>query len=146
MDADEALLRAAREAIAYRELVEKGSEAEIATFAQELALFDAPLPEQPTNPEQVIEELVSKASPGLRSMTSPTFFGWVIGGSHPAGVAADWLTSAWGQNAGNFAAARAAAEERGDMTGLPRTIGRQVAPGARHRQKSQQIPLFSQSP
>jgi glutamate/tyrosine decarboxylase-like PLP-dependent enzyme len=109
MNADEALLRAAREAIAYRKLVENGSAAEIATFAQELDLFDAPLPEEPTNPEQVIEELVSKASPGLRSMTSPTFFGWVIGGSHLAGVAADWLTSAWGQNAGNFAAAPAAA-------------------------------------
>jgi glutamate/tyrosine decarboxylase-like PLP-dependent enzyme len=29
------------------------------------------------------------------------FFRWVIGGSHPAGIAADWLTSAWGQNTGN---------------------------------------------
>ena len=33
-------------------------------------------------------------------ITGPRFFGWVMGGSHPAGVAADWLVSAWGQNAG----------------------------------------------
>lgn len=109
MNADEALLRAAREAIAYRKMIETGGGAEIATYAEELGLFDAPLPEEPTDPERVIGELVSKATPGLRAMTSPTFFGWVIGGSHAAGVAADWLTSAWGQNAANFAAAPAAA-------------------------------------
>jgi glutamate/tyrosine decarboxylase-like PLP-dependent enzyme len=137
MNADEALLRAAREAIAYRKRVENCSEAEIATFAQELALFDGPLPEEPTNPEQVIEELVAKASPGLRSMTSPTFFGWVIGGSHPAGVAADWLTSAWGQNAGNFAAAPAAAAAEQvaanwllELLGLPRTASVGFVTGA----------------
>ena len=33
-------------------------------------------------------------------MTGSRFFGWVIGASHPAGVAADWLVSAWGQNSG----------------------------------------------
>ncbi|MGO8352249.1 pyridoxal-dependent decarboxylase, partial [Rhizobium johnstonii] len=43
------------------------------------------------------------------SCSGPRFFGWVIGGSHPVGVAADFLTSAWGQNAGNHAAAPAAA-------------------------------------
>ena len=42
-------------------------------------------------------------------MTGPRFFGWVIGASHPAGVAADWLTAAWGQNAGNHEASPAAA-------------------------------------
>jgi len=41
-------------------------------------------------------------------MTGPRFFGWVIGGSHPAGVTADWLVSAWGQNVGNHMAAPAA--------------------------------------
>lgn len=109
MNSDGALLRAASEAIAYRKLIEASDGKEIATYAQELSLFEAPLPAGPTDPEQVIDELVSKATPGLRAMTSPTFFGWVIGGSHAAGVAADWLTSAWGQNAANFAAAPAAA-------------------------------------
>ncbi len=42
-------------------------------------------------------------------MTGPRFYGWVIGASHPVGVAADMLTSAWGQNAGNHFASPAAA-------------------------------------
>jgi glutamate/tyrosine decarboxylase-like PLP-dependent enzyme len=33
-------------------------------------------------------------------IVGPRFFGWVMGASHPAGVAADWLVTAWGQNAG----------------------------------------------
>ena len=44
-------------------------------------------------------------------MTGPRFFGWVIGASHPVGVAADWITFAWGQNAGTVATPAAAAAE-----------------------------------
>ena len=51
-------------------------------------------------------------------MTGPRFFGWVIGGSHPVGVAADWLTSAWGQNAGNHHAAPVGGGGRGGRGGL----------------------------
>jgi glutamate/tyrosine decarboxylase-like PLP-dependent enzyme len=58
-------------------------------------LGDGPLPV-----EQVIAELAREASPGLTAMGSPRFFGFVIGGAHPAGVAADWLASVWDQNAG----------------------------------------------
>ncbi|MCQ1834450.1 pyridoxal phosphate-dependent decarboxylase family protein [Neorhizobium galegae] len=59
--------------------------------------------------EDVLRHLVEKAEPGLHRMTGPSFFGWVIGGSHPMGVAADFLTSSWGQNAGNHTASPAAA-------------------------------------
>ena len=55
----------------------------------------------------IIDDLVRLATPGIRAMTGPRFFGWVIGGSHPTGVAADWLTAAWGQNAGNVLASPA---------------------------------------
>jgi glutamate/tyrosine decarboxylase-like PLP-dependent enzyme len=48
----------------------------------------------------VIEQLAREAAPGLTAMGSPRFFGFVIGGAHPAGVAADWLATAWDQNAG----------------------------------------------
>jgi glutamate/tyrosine decarboxylase-like PLP-dependent enzyme len=58
---------------------------------------------------QAIAELVNLAEPGLHVMTGPRFFGWVIGASNPVGVAADWLTSAWGQNAGNHQATPSAA-------------------------------------
>jgi len=78
-----------------------------------LAGFAARLPEQPTDPADVIDELARLAEPGLMAMPSGRFFGWVIGGTLPAALAADWLVSAWDQNAGmRFATpAVAAAEE-----------------------------------
>jgi glutamate/tyrosine decarboxylase-like PLP-dependent enzyme len=59
------------------------------------ALGDAPVPV-----EQVIAELAAEAEPGLLAFGSPRFYGFVIGGAHPAGIAADWLAAAWDQNAG----------------------------------------------
>src|SRR4051794_4162781 len=47
-----------------------------------------------------IAELVTQSEPGLLAINSPRLFGYVLGGAHPAAVAADWLTSAWDQNAG----------------------------------------------
>jgi glutamate/tyrosine decarboxylase-like PLP-dependent enzyme len=56
------------------------------------------LPQGPTAPEQVIEELATAAEPGLVAMGSGRFFGFVIGGTLPAALGADWLTSTWDQN------------------------------------------------
>lgn len=88
--------------------------------------FGRPLPQQPTDPAAVIDELVSFAEPGLMAMPSGRFFGWVIGGTLPAALGADWLVSAWDQNSGlRFATpAMAAAEEAAagwilDLLGLP---------------------------
>jgi glutamate/tyrosine decarboxylase-like PLP-dependent enzyme len=61
--------------------------------------FAAPLPETGSPDSTVIQELADLGEPGLMHTTHPRFFGWVIGGSAPVGVAADWLASAWGQNA-----------------------------------------------
>jgi glutamate/tyrosine decarboxylase-like PLP-dependent enzyme len=71
-------------------------------------VFAAPLPGAGADIDAVIAELIEGAMPGIRAQTVPRFFGWVIGNSHPAGVAADWLTSAWVRNAANLSAARAA--------------------------------------
>ncbi|HEX7782832.1 MAG TPA: aminotransferase class V-fold PLP-dependent enzyme [Sphingobium sp.] len=98
---------AARHAIAYRQKIAAADHTPVASFADMLAAFDAPLPETGDDGAQIIEELVRLATPGIRASTGPRFFGWVIGNSHPTGVAADWLTSAWGQNAGNLIAAPA---------------------------------------
>jgi glutamate/tyrosine decarboxylase-like PLP-dependent enzyme len=112
MSFEQALRHAAEEAIAYRSSDGGREPGEIASYAEMLETFSGAVPETPNDPDQVIGELVAKATPGLRPMTDPAFFGWVIGGSHPLGVAADWLTSAWGQNAGNhFATPAAAAAE-----------------------------------
>jgi glutamate/tyrosine decarboxylase-like PLP-dependent enzyme len=63
------------------------------------AVLGGPLPEQPSDAFAVVEQLARGADPGLMAMPSGRFFGGVIGGSIPAAIAADWLTSAWDQNA-----------------------------------------------
>jgi len=61
-----------------------------------------PLPDGPIPAEQVIDELAAGVEPGLVAMGSGRYFGFVIGGALPAALAADWLTSAWDQNAGLY--------------------------------------------
>ena len=66
------------------------------------SLIDAlggPLPQGPTDPLTVLEELVENADPGIVASTGPRYFGFVTGGAVPVTVAADWLGSAWDQNA-----------------------------------------------
>ena len=77
-------------------------------------------------PLQVINELADDARKGLLNTASGRFFGWVIGGGIPVSIAADWLTSAWDQNAAAHACSPAAAiieEVAGDwlkdILGLP---------------------------
>eukprot|EP01042_Synura_sphagnicola_P020183 gene20183-25605_t len=83
------------------------------SYRQSRARFDFELTNAGAPGEDVIEDLIARSEPGLAAMTGPRFFGWVIGGSHPVGLAADWLTGLWGQNAGNHLAspASAAAED-----------------------------------
>ncbi|MGB3077505.1 MAG: pyridoxal-dependent decarboxylase, partial [Saprospiraceae bacterium] len=73
-----------------------------------LSLWDQKLPETGMDPDQILIEMDKASRPGLHLSQSGRFFSWVIGGSHPTGIAADWLTSAWDQNAGMFTVAPAA--------------------------------------
>ena len=73
------------------------------------AALAQPLPEGPVAPEVVIEELASAAEPGVVGIPGGRYFGFVIGGSLPAALAADWLTSTWDQNAGLYACGPSAA-------------------------------------
>ena len=73
-----------------------------------LADLGGPLPEAGVDALEVVEDLARAADPGLVASSGPRYFGFVIGGSLPAALAADWLTSAWDQNAGLFAAGPAA--------------------------------------
>ena len=56
------------------------------------------LPESPSSPVDTVDLLAAACEPGLTAMPSGRFFGFVIGGAHPAALAADWLSSAWDQN------------------------------------------------
>jgi hypothetical protein len=68
-----------------------------------------PLPDDPSDPALVIEELVRDLDGSLMGSTGGRFFGWVIGGVLPVALASDWLTSAWDQNAASSASSPAAA-------------------------------------
>lgn len=73
------------------------------------AAFGGPLPDGPSDPQAVVEALARDAESGLIGSAGPRFFGFVVGGGVPAALAADWLTSAWDQNAGLYALSPAAA-------------------------------------
>jgi glutamate/tyrosine decarboxylase-like PLP-dependent enzyme len=59
----------------------------------------AGLPQEPMAAGEVIDLLAAACEPGLAAMPSGRFYGMVTGGAHPAALAADWLVSAWDQNA-----------------------------------------------
>src|SRR3954451_6216613 len=87
-----------------------------------------PLQDEPLKPQRVVEELVAAADPGLVAMPSGRYFGFVIGGGLPAALAAEWLTSAWDQNAGLYVGGPSASvveevvrEWVCDLLGLPPT-------------------------
>ena len=61
-----------------------------------------PLPKEGMPPEEVVSVLADCGMRGTVASAGPRFFGFVVGGSLPAAVAADWLVSAWDQNAGVY--------------------------------------------
>jgi glutamate/tyrosine decarboxylase-like PLP-dependent enzyme len=86
------------------------------------------LPDGPSDAAEVVDQLAAAVEPGLMAMPSGRFFGWVIGGTLPAGLAADWLVSAWDQNSGmryatpgTVAAEEVAAGWLIELLGLPGT-------------------------
>ncbi len=70
-----------------------------ASASDVVARLGGALPEGPTAPSEVVDLLAEACEPGLTAMPSGRFYGLVVGGTHPAALAADWLTSAWDQNA-----------------------------------------------
>jgi glutamate/tyrosine decarboxylase-like PLP-dependent enzyme len=84
------------------------------------------LPEDGEDPAAVVEGLADAAEPGLIALGSPRYFGYVIGGTLPAALGADWLAGAWDQIASVYLCGPSAAvaeEVAGrwvlDLLGLP---------------------------
>jgi glutamate/tyrosine decarboxylase-like PLP-dependent enzyme len=73
------------------------------TSAELKAALGGELPAAGESPEKVIERLAAVSAKGTVATTGPRYFGFVIGGNLPAALAADWLVSAWDQNAGVYA-------------------------------------------
>ncbi|HVI59948.1 MAG TPA: aminotransferase class V-fold PLP-dependent enzyme [Luteimonas sp.] len=68
-----------------------------------LSALRVPLPPGGEDDGAVIDLLAAQGERGAVASGSPRYFGFVIGGSHPVALAADWLAAAWDQNAGIFA-------------------------------------------
>ena len=82
-------------------------ERRVSPSAEAIAALDAfvePLPEKPSEPNDVLRMLDELGSPATMGISGARFFGFVIGGSVPAALAANWLATAWDQNAGLFLA------------------------------------------
>jgi glutamate/tyrosine decarboxylase-like PLP-dependent enzyme len=103
-DVRELLRRTAEIAADYVESLDERPVFPDVTPEQLREVLGGPLPEEPLDPAQVVVELAEHAEPGVVATGSGRYFGFVIGGGLPAALAADWLTSAWDQNAGLYAA------------------------------------------
>ena len=64
-----------------------------------MVALGGPLPEASQDPLDIVGDLTARLEPGLTANAGPRYFGFVTGGSYPVAVAADWLVSAWDQNA-----------------------------------------------
>jgi glutamate/tyrosine decarboxylase-like PLP-dependent enzyme len=125
-DLRETMEFAFKEAISHLERLEESSVAATATLQDLRARIHKPLERGGRPPETVIRELTEDVAGGLLGTMGGRFYGWVIGGVLPAAMGADWLTTAWQQNAALYACSPAAGvveETVGDwlkdLLGLP---------------------------
>ena len=101
--------RAHHHATRWLDGLDTRSVAATTTLEQLRARLGVPLDEHGADPERIIDELAAATEGGLLGSPGGRFYAWVIGGTLPSALAADWLTSAWDQNAGMYATAPAAA-------------------------------------
>jgi len=89
-----------------------------------------PLPRKGLDPAQLLSLLDEIGSPATVATTAGRYFGFVIGGTLPAALAANWLAGAWDQNACLYVMSPVAAKIEEivlawmiDAFGLPSTCG-----------------------
>jgi glutamate/tyrosine decarboxylase-like PLP-dependent enzyme len=103
------LVAAADHAAAYLNTIDDTPVAPTRTGDELRVALGGALNSTPRDPRTVLDDLVTATAGGLMGSTGGRFFGWVMGGSVPAALAADWLAAAWDQNAGIYACSPAAA-------------------------------------
>lgn len=124
-------------AIAYLEGLETRQVAPLAADGSVLSMLEEPLTDEPVRPDAVLKLLDEVCSPATMAMAGPRFFGFVIGGSLPVTVAANWLATAWDQNAAFYSVTpgaaileRVALKWLIDILGLPQGCGAGFVTGA----------------
>jgi glutamate/tyrosine decarboxylase-like PLP-dependent enzyme len=102
-----------------------------------LEQFDEPLPDGPSDPAETLQILDDIGSPATMLMSSGRFFGFVIGSKLPAAMAANWLATAWDNNAAYFRTTPAPVKVENvalgwllDVLGLPADCGGAFVTGA----------------
>ncbi|WP_435260614.1 pyridoxal phosphate-dependent decarboxylase family protein [Streptomyces sp. 1222.5] len=99
MDAREAALRQAHgHAVGWLASLSDRRVPARASVDEIVRALGADLPDGPSAPADVVDLLATACEPGLTAFPSGRFYGFVIGGTEPAALAADWLVSAWDQN------------------------------------------------
>jgi glutamate/tyrosine decarboxylase-like PLP-dependent enzyme len=83
--------------------------AEQASVQELRAALDRKLPDEGEDPATIVDELAEAAEPGLIALGNPRYFGFVIGGTLPAALGAEWLTTAWDQIASLYVCGPSAA-------------------------------------
>jgi glutamate/tyrosine decarboxylase-like PLP-dependent enzyme len=106
---DELLLDAAQRASRYLEELQERAVAPSDEALDGLTRLDEALPRQPVDPRETLALLDEVGSPATLGTAGRRFFGFVIGGSLPVTVAANWLAAAWDQPAGLVVASPIAA-------------------------------------
>ena len=100
----EILADASLRAIRYLEGLDARSVAPTPAAVARLHAFDDPLPAKASDGAETLRLLDEIGSPATMAMAGPRFFGFVIGGSLPVTLAANWLAGAWDQNSAYYRA------------------------------------------